>query len=76
MPADSREDLKTIFGRAGNFLGGATPTEADVDLPPSETLGTAIGPYKLLEQIGEGGFGDVYLAEQRLQREAEMLTGE
>jgi serine/threonine protein kinase len=25
----------------------------------------AIGPYKLLQQIGEGGFGVVFLAEQR-----------
>src|SRR5207302_3351413 len=24
-----------------------------------------IGPYKLLEQIGEGGFGVVYMAEQQ-----------
>jgi serine/threonine protein kinase len=30
----------------------------------SERPGTQIGPYKLLEQIGEGGFGVVYLAEQ------------
>ena len=28
------------------------------------SLGTVIGPYKLLEQIGEGGFGVVFLAEQ------------
>src|SRR5262249_27035040 len=30
----------------------------------SKVLGTRIGPYKLLQQIGEGGFGIVYMAEQ------------
>ena len=32
--------------------------------PASEGPGTRIGPYKLLQQIGEGGFGVVFLAEQ------------
>src|SRR5215469_6982561 len=36
--------------------------------PPSESLteapGTVIGRYKLLQQIGEGGFGIVFMAEQ------------
>ncbi|HUQ71007.1 MAG TPA: serine/threonine-protein kinase, partial [Planctomycetaceae bacterium] len=29
-----------------------------------EAPGTQIGPYKLLQQIGEGGMGTVYMAEQ------------
>ena len=32
--------------------------------PLSEGPGTRIGPYKILQQIGEGGFGVVYMAEQ------------
>ena len=33
-----------------------------------EEPGTVIGPYKLLEQIGEGGMGVVYMAEQTAAR--------
>jgi serine/threonine protein kinase len=32
---------------------------------PDEVLGQALGRYKLLEKIGEGGFGVVYVAEQK-----------
>ena len=41
--------------------GDASPT---IDCPMTEKPGTQIGPYKLLQQIGEGGMGVVYTAEQ------------
>src|SRR5262245_13365385 len=43
----------------------APPTpEPTSDEQITEMPGTVIGPYKLLEQIGEGGFGVGYMAEQ------------
>src|SRR5215468_3457592 len=38
---------------------------ATVDEPIREGPGTVIGPYKLMEQIGEGGMGLVFVAEQQ-----------
>ncbi|MEM8680368.1 MAG: serine/threonine-protein kinase, partial [Planctomycetota bacterium] len=40
------------------------PTGATSDWTEEDQSGSRIGPYKLLQQIGEGGMGVVYMAEQ------------
>jgi serine/threonine protein kinase len=47
----------------GSFLESHTP-DATLDTRVSEGPGAQLGPYKLLQQIGEGGFGVVFMAEQ------------
>ncbi len=50
-------------GRRAGFLDDPTVEAENGSADPM--IGTSIGPYKVLEQIGEGGYGVVYLAEQR-----------
>ncbi len=70
------EDMLAALDEAGPFL--SEPTQGHHDAQPTadfasamtvaaplrEVPGTHIGQYKLLQLIGEGGFGSVFMAEQ------------
>ena len=62
------EILLRAHDRASNFMAEpaapAVPRQAGLHIPLSERLGDHIGPYKLLQQLGEGGCGVVYMAQQ------------
>jgi serine/threonine protein kinase/tetratricopeptide (TPR) repeat protein len=65
---------EALYHRALELLAGHDASRGPLDALPlpvgataeggSERPGTQIGPYKLLQQIGEGGMGMVYMAEQ------------
>src|SRR6516165_5817005 len=61
------EGLLEVYEGADRFL--ESPACGQTLTGESSTLiegtGTIIGPYKLMEQIGEGGMGVVYVAEQQ-----------
>jgi serine/threonine protein kinase len=62
------ERLLAAHAAAGGILdrpvGPETQTATGLLQPILEQAGAVIGPYKLLQQIGEGGMGTVYMAEQ------------
>ena len=55
----ARSDLGSFHEAHG------TDPVATIEEPITERPGTVIGPYKLMEQIGEGGMGLVFVAEQQ-----------
>jgi tetratricopeptide (TPR) repeat protein/serine/threonine protein kinase len=60
------EELIENHFRAGSFLESPAPhLVATANEPAGEGSRMVIGPYKLMEQIGEGGMGLVFVAEQQ-----------
>jgi serine/threonine protein kinase/tetratricopeptide (TPR) repeat protein len=60
------EELLYAHRQIGSIHGdGAGAVAKTIDEPITERPGTVIGPYKLMELIGEGGMGLVYVAEQQ-----------
>lgn len=60
------ERLLSAHQREATFILDMPPVELEgtIETPLAERPGSVIGAYKLLQQIGEGGMGVVFLAEQ------------
>src|SRR5437762_12703426 len=62
--------LLQAFDKAGSLLENpVVAVGPTIDEPITERPGTIVGPYKLLEQIGEGGFGEIGRASYRERAE-------
>ncbi len=65
----AHDESDTLLGDGPPSPAGTTPAETVIGptLPvPPERFGGRIGPYKLLQKLGDGGMGTVYMAEQEL----------
>ena len=64
------EALLKAYDQVGNLLEGIPTADVSTQMLPNdprprhEASGDQIGPYKLIEMVGEGGMGSIWMAEQ------------
>jgi len=58
------ESLLRADSNRGGFLAGPANAGLEIAERPDPFVGRSIGPWRILERIGRGGMGSVYLAER------------